>query len=124
MAIIEDSRRPARSVNPDPFNYRIIRVQHWEGSPWIVAEVVYPDATNYEGRKVMIYRTTVENLQAQNRLDPHFCEHREHLSPFARFEPTEAGWSAAVFLARNLAAEEQIASEKGRASMWDRIREG
>lgn len=26
-------------------------------------------------------------------LDPHFCEHKCCISPFARLEPTEAGWT-------------------------------
>jgi hypothetical protein len=72
--------------------------------PHIVAEVQYPDATNYEGRKVILYlNTTKRQLQVARRLDPHFCD-KPHVSPtpFARFAPTLQGWKAAILLAKTI----------------------
>ena len=58
-----------------------------------------PDATNYEGEKILLYLDTqLSAFYAAEALDPHFCE-GDHLKPFARFEPTIDGWSAAVQLA-------------------------
>lgn len=86
--------------NPDPRNFSIERAV--QINDWCVVEVHYPDATNYEGRKIMVYRTTIEFLRSQHFLDPHFCDGPEHISPFARFEPTNSGWIAAVVLAETL----------------------
>jgi len=85
---------------PDPRNFNILQYDAMEGrDAWIAVEVQYPDATNYEGRKIMVFRATRERFleECENFLDPHFCEGK-HLSPFARFEPTEEGWGAAVEL--------------------------
>jgi hypothetical protein len=102
--ILSSCGEPARSVtcnplpNPDPDNFTITRAISVRS--WVIIMAVYPDATNYEGQKVMVYRnTTIKAVKAQKRLDPHFCDHPGHLSPFARFEPTEAGWAAAMALA-------------------------
>jgi hypothetical protein len=108
--------------NPKPSNFIIARVHAWDGQPWLVAEIVYPDATNYEGRKIMVYRTTVEKLREQKQLDPHFCEHKKHLSPFARFAPTIAGWKAALLMADMLNQQDHVA-RKGNSSVWDRVQE-
>jgi hypothetical protein len=62
---------------------------------WLVAQVTYPDAG---GRKIMLYNATYAELYAAKFLDPHFCDDKSHLSPFARFEPTDDGWTAAVQL--------------------------
>ena len=53
----------------------------------------------------MVYRASEETLRGQFRLDPHFCEHSECLSPFARFAPTKAGWKAALSIVRILSKE-------------------
>lgn len=90
--------RPAG--NPDPGRYVLEHVvpvgRH------VVAQIRYPDATNYEGVKVLVYRnTTASQVRRASRLDPHFCDDG-HLAPFARFEPADAGRRAAVALARQL----------------------
>lgn len=85
------------SVNPDPARFTIIR--HLELPAATLVEVHYPDADNYEGRKILVYRAKWAEVAGQKILDPHFCEHSEHLSPFARFEPTEEGWAFALTFA-------------------------
>lgn len=87
--------------DPQPGRFEVIRVI--EHRPYIVAEVRWPDAKNYEGRKCMLYRATEAELRAARRLDPHFQEQRGPLVPIARFEPTELGWEAARVLASHFA---------------------
>jgi len=89
----------APTPNPNPKNFEILETQSF--GAWTVAKVKYPDATNYEGTKILVYRATLNKLASQKELDPHFCE-KGHLSPFARFEPTEAGWKVAIALAQKL----------------------
>lgn len=86
--------------NPDPERFTVLQV---EGvGPHCVARINYPDATNYEGTKVLLYlHTNPEAVWEAKQLDPHFAESGN--PPFARFEPTGAGWSAAIFLANALA---------------------
>lgn len=79
--------------NPKPDRFKIIRVEEHRGN--LVALIHYPDAKNYEGKKVMLYLDATEKqLREQTEIDPHFTE--SGFRPFARFEPTKAGWIVAV----------------------------
>lgn len=75
---------------------------------YLIAEILYPDAKNYEGKKILIYKSnkyTMDNLYKKlisgKYLDPHFCE-GDHLSPVARFVPTEEGWEMAKAFVKSL----------------------
>lgn len=68
---------------------------------FVLAEVLYPDSTNYEGRKVMVYFAKLTDIANAKELDPHFCD-GGHLSPIARFAPTSTGRRAARMLCRLL----------------------
>lgn len=88
---------------PNPANFRIVRQALIEGRG-LVMEVHYPDCTNYEGRKVLLYvcksHRRYDEITLSRTLDPHFS--KSVPSPVARFEPTDYGWSlackAAMFL--------------------------
>lgn len=84
--------------NPNPLNFQITRAE--QVGSGLVLEVLYPDCTNYEGRKVLVYDgVTLGQLHAQGSLDPHFSDNAERISPMARFEPTERGWALALQVA-------------------------
>lgn len=86
-------------ANPNPNEYKI--VWHHEVGNHLVVEINYPDCTNYEGNKVLVYKnTTMSELEAQGSIDPHFCDNRSFLSPFARFEPTGTGKAAAIAMCK------------------------
>lgn len=90
-----DKRVEVPVPNPDPKNFHIDRAL--ELKPWLILEVTYPDCTNYEGRKILVYKGTgIEDIARQNSLDPHFSNNKEYHSPFARFVPTNEGWEAAI----------------------------
>lgn len=90
---IEDS-------NPNPKNFKIIREKlvHFI----LILEVEYPDAKNFEGRKIMAYSGFESSKQllevTKGVLDPHFAEHG--VSPIARFKPDSIGWASAVRFAK------------------------
>ena len=91
--------------NPNPANFKIIRekvILHL--SPILVLEVEYPDAKNFEGRKMMVYSGFESSKQllavTGGKLDPHFSE--TGVSPTARFRPGASGWSNALKFARML----------------------
>jgi hypothetical protein len=87
--------------NPDPRKYKILRYKC--RGLCLVVEIEYEGCTNYEGRKVMLFRnTTINKLKQQGAIDPHFSDNTDMISPFARFEPTELGWYAALRLASDL----------------------
>lgn len=93
--------REGRQVgDPNPARFEIIRLEVY--GPFVAAEIVWPDARNYEGRKIAVYRCTAANLINAQTLDPHFQEARGPLVPIARFEPTELGWRLAGATARAL----------------------
>jgi len=85
-----------RFPNPNPARFTILRTE--QVGTAVVAEVRYPDCTNYEGRKVMVFANTTEAaLTRRTTLDPHFAK---HAGPVARLRPTKHGWRLAVEIAR------------------------
>ena len=82
--------------DPIPARFRILRVVSRYGL--VAAEIVWPDAKNYDGRKILVYRCTESALRNARALDPHFQERRGPLVPIARFEPTDEGWAMASAL--------------------------
>lgn len=87
--------------NPDPSNYEVI--EKLELNNHLIVEIIYKDCSNYEGRKILLYRNTKwEQLEKQKLIDPHFLDDKKYISPFARFEPTGKGTEAAVKLAEIL----------------------
>ena len=87
--------------NPDPKNYVIEKLQMI--GDYLVVEITYPDCTNYEGKKCMLYKDIeIQDLIEQGSIDPHFCDNNNFHSPIARFEPTERGWNMAVYIAEKM----------------------
>jgi len=100
-----DTSQPIKDINPKADNYKILHSVCVNGN--LVLELEYPDCTNFEGRKILVYKkTTFLELMQTNKglLDPHF--HNEHKtkakSPFARFVPTAEGWQLALAFAKLL----------------------
>jgi hypothetical protein len=97
-----DVTSPPQAGNPDPRRFTI--EQTVQIGACVVARVRYHGVANYEGMKVLLYQGVTElQLHTARSLDPHFCDD-DHLSPFARFEPTASGWEAATVLAGRLRA--------------------
>ena len=108
--------------NPNPCNFRVLQTE--QVGPWCIAKVFYPDCRNYEGQKVLLYRAPANVVEGQQRLDPHFCDNPECLSPFARFEPTELGWNAAIILAQTLLKrEDEFVQGLTTKTRWARLLE-
>lgn len=83
--------------NPDPFNWRVEQFAYDDNNRWLVLLVRYPGCTNFEGRKILVFReVTMKQLVDQGPLDPHFTDDPKVLAPVARFEPTERGWAWAM----------------------------
>ena len=102
---VMDLGRPRRHVratiaipgNPDPAKFEVLRSLQ-VGSA-LVVEIRYSGCTNYEGRKILVYFCTdlVALLKQAEKtgIDPHFSARDDLITPFARLEPTPAGWLAA-----------------------------
>ena len=87
--------------NPNPFNYRILDYFELDGN--LLVKIKYPDCTNYEGIKILLYKNCrVIDLAQQISVDPHFSENKSMKSPFARFEPTESGWNTGLYLIKQM----------------------
>lgn len=81
--------------DPNPARFKVLQAV-WCGK-LIAVEVIWPDAKNYDGRKIAVYRATLAEIANAKELDPHFGEERGPLVPIARFEPTPEGWQMALF---------------------------
>ena len=87
--------------NPDPNNYKVIQAE--QIGTHLVLKINYPDCTNFEGNKILVFRDmTAIDLLNQKLIDPHFFNHTKYKSPIARFVPTNEGWSMAVSFAKML----------------------
>jgi hypothetical protein len=113
---------PVQLPNPDPFNYVVEKVLPSDG--FLILEVRYPDCTNYEGRKIMVYENvTMEELEHQNSLDPHFSNNKKFHSPIARFEPTSRGWDMAYELTKVLSRKKMKANTIPPKEIYDVLHE-
>lgn len=86
--------------NPNPKKFEVLGEFSYRG--WLILKVRYPDAKNYEGVKILVYKGvgSVKELLHVNggTIDPHFSDSKTHYSPFARFEPTDQGMTTAMCL--------------------------
>ena len=80
------------SKNPDPKHFEI--TGHTVNGEYVILEVVYPNCTNYEGKKLLVFKGhTVKSLLLLKEMDPHFLE--DGFSCIARFAPTDEGLAEA-----------------------------
>lgn len=80
--------------NPDPANYVIQNSLQLDN--YLILRIKYPGCTTFEGVKILVYENaTLEQLQKQGTIDPHFSDNKAFLSPVARFAPDEKGWMRA-----------------------------
>jgi len=86
---------------PDPSSWSVLRLQTITGMSGSATVMMlrYPDCTNFEGRKVLVYRGEVA-LDLRIPRDPHFAE--DGSGPIARFQPNEEGWRDAMMYAEML----------------------
>lgn len=95
----DDNYSPAvtQSVNPDPERFEVMK--HQQIGDFLLLMVKYPNCTNYEGKKILVYyKIDLGKMLSQRSLDPHFCNNAKVVSPVARFEPTDRGWKMAELL--------------------------
>jgi hypothetical protein len=91
--------RAPEAVAPNPSVFRIDSAVEVNGH--VVAVIVYPNCTNFEGKKCLLFKYyTLKELYKRDVLDPHFDS--SDTSPFARFKPTRMGVIAAIKLAKVL----------------------
>lgn len=101
VSSINSSDKRLSDPNPNPRNYHINKL--YEYTNGYVMDISYPNCTNYEGRKILVYRGYIEDHSAdfmRYGIDPHFCE--VPYAPIARFIPTEKGLEMAKKVAKEL----------------------
>lgn len=88
------------SLNPNPSNYKILKAVEENG--FLILKINYPNCTNFEGNKILVFARGVTLLDIVNQklIDPHFSSNDSYHSPIARFEPSDRGWNWAVNFSR------------------------
>jgi hypothetical protein len=66
----------------------------------VLAFVNYPDATNFEGNKIILIRGTT-SLKGMKALDPHFLK-SSTIEVIACLRPTDEGWNLGMILLKGL----------------------
>lgn len=95
----EPGEPPLPPPNPNPTNFTIHAARNI--GRFLVVQIQYPDCTNYEGVKILVYENvSIEELNRRTHIDPHFRPGPG--TPIARFEPTERGWERAKIFCRAL----------------------
>ena len=88
------------SNNPNPKVFVIEKTKQVGGC--VVVKIHYPNCKNYEGRKILVFENIKEEkIYTLKFIDPHFCD-GDHISPLARFEPTEIGWEYAITFCKSI----------------------
>lgn len=82
--------------NPDPFRFKIKRLQ--QVGLLVVAKITYPDATTFNGDKVLVFKMEAGMLKKRSGIDPHFLDNPS--DPIARFPGNGAGWKNAMLFAK------------------------
>lgn len=94
-------KKPTKDINPHPDNYEIVRYK--EICENLAIEIRYPNCTNFEGRKVLVFKGVgIKRLLQQKLIDPHFSKNKKYVHPYARFIPTKDGWKSALKLCENI----------------------
>lgn len=109
-----NTEKEVDSPNPNPTNYQIIKSEQVGHA--LIVMIQYPDCTNYEGKKICVFRCTLEELMNQKAIDPHFSDNNDDQHyPYARLKPTKYGWELAFLIADriNQDYENQIRAEWG-----------
>lgn len=92
---------PAKSLgNPDPSDYKIVKVHEQNG--FTIMLINYPNCTNYEGNKILVFEAKLIDIINQKMIDPHFFDSNKQISPIARFVPSDKGWQMALSFVRTL----------------------
>ena len=88
--------------NPDKKNFKILHIYQNRKNDACVVVIEYPDCTNYEGQKVLVYDDIDQftSLLSKGEVDPHFDNYS--YSPVARFMPTDEGIEMAIQFAKTL----------------------
>lgn len=86
-------------AQPNPYNFRLVREVRIN-KDYLLVEVVYPDATNFEGRKLILL-TGTDSVSKLDSLDPHFLKNSS-VTVVARFRPDAEGEKLALILADTL----------------------
>jgi hypothetical protein len=94
--------------NPDPNNYHLVAAE--ENGPYLIVMIKYPNCSNFEGNKILVYKDlNLIALVNQKLIDPHFFKDAKYASPIARFVPTTEGWKMAqVFVAGMRVVENKV----------------
>jgi hypothetical protein len=94
---VSDGETP-KPGNPNPARFIVLAIEKFRFHT--VMMVSYPDCTNYEGKKILVFKgdPTGKIEGGLEFLEPHFCE-KTNQDLVARFVPTDEGWRLACFLA-------------------------
>ena len=97
--------------NPNPNNWKLISFK--EVNDFLILQLEYPDCTNYEGKKILVFHnTTLVELVNQKSIDPHFSNNKTFKSPIARFAPTTEGLKMALSFVQNYKGPDNVQSNK------------
>lgn len=98
LRLQDEAEKFFESGLPRPDKYEIL--DFVAVGDWIALKIRYADCTNFDGLKILVFRTTVKDLVKAKHIDPHFADYptlENHLKTLvARFRPDDTGWVDAL----------------------------
>lgn len=89
---------PCGDKNPNPSRFKIEKLIELENT---YVEINYPDAKNYEGNKVLVFKGQIaKEILSRSEIDPHFEE--DGLPLLARLRPDFEGKWLGMAIAKGL----------------------
>lgn len=86
-AVETDDYTNLAPTDPNPSVFEVVNLE--QVGRFVIGLVRYPDATTFEGRKILVWDdTTVDEIKKLDVIDPHFMHNNKII---ARFRPTERG---------------------------------
>ena len=73
-------------TDPDPTKFEII--EYKQGPKFLYVQVKYPNCTNFEGLKILVLDSTIDEVKKLKVLEPHFLSDNKIM---ARFRPSTQG---------------------------------
>lgn len=94
---------------PNPRDFEIQRHKIVNG--YLILKIHYRGVENFEGEKILVFDRgiTLQEIEKQDGIDPHFSDTDRAHHPIARFVPTTRGW----FLAHRMAVSDIERDEDG-----------
>lgn len=94
LSMVKSCYKQGYRYDEDPIATRFRIVNMYSVNGHTLAHINYPNCTNFEGNKYILFKdTSIKEIEQMGEIDPHF---QQGSNIIARLEPTPMGWNLGV----------------------------